>query len=75
MIAWWKQFWKNHGTKVIGFGSSIIGAVSFLDATTIHLLEETFGPHRGHQISSVLLIIGGIGTAWRGFTNSHRSDP
>jgi hypothetical protein len=65
-----KDLWTHHGTKVLGFGSTILGSISLLDATTLHLIEQTLGPHRGHQVSSALMIVGGIGTAFRGFTNS-----
>lgn len=72
MIQWWNDFWGQHGTKLIGFGSTIIGAISMIDATTAHLIDDFFGPHWGHRISSGLMIVGGIGTAYRGFTNSRR---
>ena len=72
MIAWWKDLWAKHGTKIIGFGGTILGAISMLDATTIHLIERTLGEHWGHRVASALMIIGGIGTAVRGFTNTRR---
>jgi hypothetical protein len=65
-------FFHNHATKVIGFGSSVLGAISLVDATTLHLIEQALGPHKGHQVSSALLIIGGLGTAYRGFQNSKK---
>lgn len=68
-----KQWWTNHGTKILGFGSTALGALSLMDATTVHLIEQILGPHRGHQVSSALLIIGGLGTAYRGFQNSKKS--
>ena len=67
-----QQYWSDHGTKIIGFGSSVIGAISLVDATTVHMIEQLLGPHRGHQVSSAMLVIGGLGTAWRGFTNTKR---
>ena len=65
-----KLFWRNHGTKIIGFSTTVLGALSMLDATTIHVIENTFGAHWGHRVSAALLILGGVGTAWRGFNNS-----
>ena len=62
--------WQKHGTKVLGFASTLLGAISMIDATTVHLINQTLGEHWGHRVSSGLLIIGGLGTAWRGFTNS-----
>lgn len=70
MIQKLKDLWAHSGTKVIGFGTTALGALSLLDATTVHLIEQTFGPHWGHRVSSGLLILGGVGTAVRGFTNS-----
>ena len=74
MSEWLAQLWKNHGTKVIGFGTAILGSISFLDATTAHLIEQALGPHWGHIVSSALLIIGGLGTAYRGFSNTRQCD-
>jgi len=67
-----KQLWKDHGTKIIGFGSTVIGSLSMLDATTIHIIEKTLGEHWGHRVSAGLLIVGGFGTAVRGFTNTKK---
>ena len=65
-----KTIWALHGTKVLGFAGSLIGTISLIDSTTVHLIEEFFGPHCGHQVASALMIIGGLATAWRGFQNS-----
>jgi hypothetical protein len=65
-----KGIWGRHGTKVIGFGSTVLGALSFLDATTIHYIADTFGEHKGHQVTAALMVLVGLGTAWRGFQNS-----
>ena len=65
-----KLWWQEHGTKILGFGGTVVGAISMVDATTVHLIEQTFGAHWGHRIASGLMIVGGIATAWRGFTNS-----
>ena len=70
MIATLKLWWAEHGTKILGFGSTAIGTLSMIDATTVHLIEQTFGPHWGHRIASGLMILGGIGVAARGFTNT-----
>ena len=65
-----KALWIHHGTKLIGFGSTALGALSMLDATTINYLSSTFGDHRGHQITAGLMLISGLGTAYRGYKNS-----
>ena len=70
MIEKLKAIWIGHGTKLIGFGSTLLGAISMLDATTVHYIADTFGEHRGHQVTAAFMIIGGLGTAWRGFQNS-----
>lgn len=65
-----RDLWSQHGTKLIGFGSTVLGVVSLIDASTLHVIDELFGPHWGHRVSSGLMVVGGIGTAWRGYTNS-----
>lgn len=70
MIAWIKDHWHRSGTKIIGIGSTILGAVSMVDATTVHMIEGALGPHWGHRVSAGLLIASGLGTAYRGFVNS-----
>ena len=65
-----RDAWRSHGTKILGFGSTLIGALSAIDHDTLHLIETEFGPHYGPHVTHALLIVGGVGVAWRGFTNS-----
>jgi hypothetical protein len=71
-VKWLSNLWQAHGTKILGLGGTLLGAISMIDATTTHLIEEVLGPHRGHQVASVLMVIGGIATAYRGFKNSQK---
>ena len=66
--------WKNHGTKVIGFGSAALGALAYIDHSTIQVVETTLGPKYGPITSHGLLIGAGLATAYRGFKNSQRPD-
>jgi len=70
VISWLKGMWGHHGTKLIGAGTTLLGTLSLLDATTVHYIADTFGEHRGHQVTAALMMLGGLGTAYRGFTNS-----
>jgi hypothetical protein len=71
-VKWLSNLWATHGTKILGFGGTLLGAISMIDATTTHLIEEVLGPHRGHQVASALMVVGGIATAYRGFKNSQK---
>ena len=72
MIEKIKTTWHDHGTKVIGFSMTVVGTLSMLDASTIHIIEKLLGETWGHKVANGLLILGGAGTAYRGFTNSKR---
>jgi hypothetical protein len=65
-----KDMWHNDGTKMIGYASTALGAVSMIDATTVHIIENFVGPHWGHRVSAGLLVLSGIGTAYRGYKNT-----
>jgi hypothetical protein len=70
VIAWLKSLWIQHGTKVIGIGTSITGALALLDHETVDLIGKAFGPEGGPRVTRGLLIVAGLGTAYRGFKNS-----
>jgi len=72
MLPWLRGLWQQHGTKLIGFGGTALGALSMVDATTVHIIEGTLGEHWGHRVASGLMIIGGVATAYRGYTNSKK---
>jgi hypothetical protein len=67
------DFWRNHGTKLIGFLSTAIGALEFLDSTTLRVIERALGPQWGPRVSNGVLILAGLATAYRGFLNSART--
>lgn len=62
------RWWKNHGTKMIGFASAGIGAVSIADPK---LLAESIGAPTARWV----LLGSGIVTVWRGFSNSKAATP
>ena len=68
-----REFWKSHGTKLIGFATAAVGALEFLDASTIHLIEASLGSKWGPAVSHGILIASGLMTAYRGFTNSRNT--
>jgi len=70
ITVWVKNLWLHHGTKVIGFGTSIAGALALLDHETVDLIGSVFGPAGGPRVTRGLLIVAGLGTAYRGFRNS-----
>ena len=51
-----------------------MGALSYLDHETVQIIERTVGPKYGPPVSHGLIILGGLATAYRGFTNSRRRD-
>lgn len=67
-----KQWWKDHGTKILGFGSMVLGAVEMLDAHTIQIVQSTLGPRWGAIVSGALQIVAGFAVAQRGFLNSKK---
>ena len=67
-----KAIWTNHGTKVLGFGGMLLSTLSLIDHETLQIIESTFGPVYGPRVTHSIAIIGGVMTAYRGFTNSHR---
>ena len=67
-----KQVWSQHGTKLIGAGSALVGTLTLIDHETADKIGETLGPVWGPRVKHALWIGAGIGTAYRGFTNSRR---
>jgi hypothetical protein len=61
-----KGWWTNHGTKILGFGTALITAVSYIDEKTVNIIQTTLGDAWAHGI----LIVSGLATAYRGFVNS-----
>jgi hypothetical protein len=69
MFGLWRCFWQKHGTKVIGFGSSIIGTLTYIDRETLHIIDDTLGPIWGPRVTHALMIVAGLMVAKRGFSN------
>lgn len=67
-----RSWWSNHGTKILGFGSALLGAATYVDEQTIHAIEFVSGPHWGPIFSHGLMVVAGLMTAWRGFLNSQK---
>lgn len=67
-----KQWWASHGTKILGFGTALIGMLAFIDQGTLQLIDSAFGPVWGKKISLLVMMVSGLSTAWRGFTNSKK---
>lgn len=63
-------YWNKHGTKIIGFGTAVIGMVTYIDQETVKLIESTLGPKHGPIVSHGIMVTAGLMTAYRGFTNS-----
>lgn len=70
MIAWIGHVWKVHGTKVIGFGTTLVGALALLDHETLDVISTALGPTNGPRLTRGLLVLSGLATAYRGFQNS-----
>lgn len=66
--------WKSHGTKVIGFATSLIGALTLIDHETLDLIGQTCGPKGGPRVTRAILLIAGLATAYRGYRNSQPKD-
>jgi uncharacterized membrane protein YuzA (DUF378 family) len=69
------NLWKNHGTKIIGFATSLIGALALIDHETLDLIGQVFGPKGGPIVTRGILIISGLATAYRGYENSQPKAP
>lgn len=69
-----QDFWTNHGTKIIGFGTAAIGALEYVDEQTIKAVEFIAGPHWGPVLSHGLVAVAGFLAAKRGFTNSQKKN-
>lgn len=63
-----KQWWADHGTKILGFFSSVVAFLSLIDHETVGLIQSTIGDLWAH----IILIVSGLATAYRGFTNSRK---
>lgn len=70
-----KLWWKDHGTKILGYGTAALATIEFVDHVTLQLIERTLGPKLGPPVSLFIQIVGGLLTARRGYANSNRAPP
>ena len=68
-----KVWWKCHGTKIIGAVTYLTGLLAFIDHETVQLIKEALGPVWGARAAFALMILAGLVTAKRGYTNSQRN--
>jgi hypothetical protein len=68
----WVQTYRHHGTKILGFFGAALGTLELIDVNTVDLIAKQFGATWAHNIRIGLMILIGLGTAYRGYTNSHR---
>jgi hypothetical protein len=57
------NYWKNHGTKILGTVTTLLGAISAASPDT---LSGLFGP----RAPAIAVAAAGLLTIIRGFTNS-----
>jgi len=62
IIAALRSFWRNHGTKALGFAQVTIG--------TLAAATDVFSA----SVLKALLLANGLLVAWRGFFNSRELD-
>jgi hypothetical protein len=60
------NFWKNHGTKIIGSLTTLLGAITVATPDTLTGIFGTRGP-------AIATAAAGILTIWRGFYNSNQA--
>lgn len=60
------SYWKDHGTKIIGSATALLGAVTTVNPD---FLSGIFGP----KAPAIATAVAGILTIIRGFTNSAQS--
>lgn len=68
-----KDYWHNHGTKIIGFASTAVGILTLIDSATWQGIERALGPQLGEHVANGVLILSGVMTAYRGFRNTARA--
>jgi hypothetical protein len=69
------KWWTVHGTKILGFGTSIAGTIALLDHETMDVIGKMFGPTWEPRIVRGLMALAGLIVARRGFKNSNASNP
>lgn len=67
-----RTLWKNHGTKVIGYATTVAGTIGALDPDTMTALLTAIAGERGPSLA--MAVIGAI-TAYRGHLNTKGKKP
>lgn len=75
MLALWRLWWKNHGTKIYGYGQTGVGMLAYLDHETVKAVESFAGPVWGPRFTFFCVIAAGAGVAKRGYRNSKDQPP
>lgn len=63
-----RQYFQDHGTKLLGLMQVTVGALAIADQT---MVAGVFGQNGLRWI----ILSSGVLTAWRGFYNSNRLNP
>jgi len=74
VLAIWKRWWVDHGTKITGFAASIAGTITMIDHETVNMIGQIFGPTWEPRIVRGILVLAGLITAHRGFTNTAKNN-
>ena len=67
------DLWHKHGTKVIGYGSAVVGAITWLDHETVNEIGAFLGPTHGPSVVHGILVASGLVTAYRGHVNTRQA--
>lgn len=62
------SWWDKHGTKIIGYASTISGLFGSVDPKALDALF-------GNRTAAIMLALAGAVTAYRGHRNSKKSPP
>lgn len=70
---WWfklTEFWKGHGTKLIGGAVTALGLVAAGDPSIVKALTEVVGTNRA---PGIIVLAAGAMTFYRGFSNTKQA--
>lgn len=65
-----KRWWDLHGTKIIGWAATFIGAIAAADPTIVTGIINAIAGERGPAIA---VVVGGLLTVYRGHRNSKKN--
>lgn len=73
-LTLWNKWWGSHGTKIVGFGTSIAGTLALLDHETMNVIGNMFGPVWEPRVVRALMALAGLIVARRGFMNTRTAN-